>query len=1136
MAEDVTDYGSARLTLEIDDSEAERQARDVGADIERALTRATRNIGRNLQRNITRGLRRLSVAARVTPNLDRFERELRSGLRGLDAVPVPVGPDVGRFDREVRNALRGMDPVPVPVTADARALRRSLRTGRRDAVPVQVTPDLRGFARRLQRALRGVEAEIRVRADARRLVREIETALREVDPPRIRARVDADVSGLQSELNSLNPPRIEVSITLDTDAVRQQIQALADTELNIPVTIGGGGGAAAAGAAAGAGALGGLTGALTAAGPWGAVVGAVAAYGALIGKALMTGIEGVIEHQRIEGQLRAALGLAEDDAAQAGRVVGQLYARGVVETVEDGTAAVQAAIRNGLAAPDDLPGLEKISAAVADLGGLMEEDIGKVARAVGTMVKTGLVDDAGEAVDLLTTSVQRGGNVAEDLLDTFTEYPTQFRQLGISAEEAFGLIQQGLEGGARDSDVIADALKEFSIEAAQGGKRVTDAFAAMNLDAGRLTAAFAEGGPAARDALQEIFDELQQIEDPLERNQAAVGLFGTKAEDLAGALGNLDLRTATQEVEGFGGAAEKAGDALRDNLGDKITRIGRELKQAFQGLFTGDFSQFGDVGDAISDALPDLKETGAKIAKSIEEGIIEYGPRVFEALFNLAFSIGERVDIWGPLLLKITIGAAALPAVIGGLLLTALVGGIAGIGAKLLPYLEEAWNGVANFFTETIPQWGSEIGGDIADALSGAWDRAAGAVSDGVDSVVEFVTELPGRIVEGAGDLAGQVGEFFSGAFDSAKEAAGRALDEVVQFFTELPGRIWNALTELPSLLYDAFTSAIAFLIIGILTAIAGVVFIFTELPFRIWDALVGLGETLVSAFETGWAAVTSWLATAFDNTVQFISTLPQRAYNALIGFGTWVLTALSTGFTAAYNRVVQWVGQAASYIGQLPSRAYNALVSLGAQIVSALSAAFTSGYNRVVQWVGQAASYIGQLPGRAANALSSLASRIGGAISSAAGAARRAASRLIDGVVNLFRGLPDAVARAVGNLGSTIMSKVKSGLPSSVAKFLPFADGGIVTSPVLGLVGEAGPEVIIPLSRPRRAQELAQESGLVSMLARAGVLAPPAGGDSGGRQRAGAVHNHTWNLYEVGDANTTAQRVINRLVLSAAL
>jgi hypothetical protein len=33
-------------------------------------------------------------------------------------------------------------------------------------------------------------------------------------------------------------------------------------------------------------------------------------------------------------------------------------------------------------------------------------------------------------------------------------------------------------------------------------------------------------------------------------------------------------------------------------------------------------------------------------------------------------------------------------------------------------------------------------------------------------------------------------------------------------------------------------------------------------------------------------------------------------------------------------------------------------------------------------------------------------------------------------------------------------------------AGFAAFAEGGIVTSPVMGLVGEAGPEAILPLSK----------------------------------------------------------------------
>lgn len=46
------------------------------------------------------------------------------------------------------------------------------------------------------------------------------------------------------------------------------------------------------------------------------------------------------------------------------------------------------------------------------------------------------------------------------------------------------------------------------------------------------------------------------------------------------------------------------------------------------------------------------------------------------------------------------------------------------------------------------------------------------------------------------------------------------------------------------------------------------------------------------------------------------------------------------------------------------------------------------------------------------------------------------------------------------------------------------FADGGVVTAPTLGVMGEAGPEVVVPLTNPRRARELMAETGLVDLAA----------------------------------------------------
>ena len=62
-------------------------------------------------------------------------------------------------------------------------------------------------------------------------------------------------------------------------------------------------------------------------------------------------------------------------------------------------------------------------------------------------------------------------------------------------------------------------------------------------------------------------------------------------------------------------------------------------------------------------------------------------------------------------------------------------------------------------------------------------------------------------------------------------------------------------------------------------------------------------------------------------------------------------------------------------------------------------------------------------------------------------------------------------ITSAAGGIGSAILGAIPGagaigGLIGGVKNILPFAAGGIVTGPTLGLVGEAGPEAIIPLSQ----------------------------------------------------------------------
>ncbi|MGJ5693811.1 hypothetical protein ACM6RM_11605, partial [Streptomyces pratensis] len=73
---DELDYGSARITIELDVSQAESDARDVGSRIERSLARATRDVGTQIQRNIQRGLDSVDPTVEIEADVRRLRRDI----------------------------------------------------------------------------------------------------------------------------------------------------------------------------------------------------------------------------------------------------------------------------------------------------------------------------------------------------------------------------------------------------------------------------------------------------------------------------------------------------------------------------------------------------------------------------------------------------------------------------------------------------------------------------------------------------------------------------------------------------------------------------------------------------------------------------------------------------------------------------------------------------------------------------------------------------------------------------------------------------------------------------------------------------------------------------------------------------
>jgi murein DD-endopeptidase MepM/ murein hydrolase activator NlpD len=375
-----------------------------------------------------------------------------------------------------------------------------------------------------------------------------------------------------------------------------------------------------AGQEAGQGFLGGIGGALKK-----GVAGVAAGAGVLFA----AGFVEAVEQDKSNARLGAQLGLTEKESARAGKIAGSVYAKGYGESIDQVNDSLKSLAQNGVAsinAPKkELAGLSK---AALNLAETFDADVGESTKAVGQLIRTGLVKDGKAGFDLLTAGFQSGADKAGDLIDTVNEYSTQWRKAGLDGATAIGLINQALQAGARDGDIAADAIKEFSIRAVDGSKTSADGFKALGLNADDMAGKFAKGGKAANGVLDLTLDRLRGIKDPVLQSQTAVQLFGTQAEDLGSALLAMDPSTAAAGLGKVGGAADKMGKTLHNTASNQIEVFKR---QALQGL-----ANFADKY-----ALPALKSFGGFLNDYVLPPAQTVGGALVDVLVPAARGVGD---------------------------------------------------------------------------------------------------------------------------------------------------------------------------------------------------------------------------------------------------------------------------------------------------------------------------------------------------------------------------------------------------------------------------------------------------------------------------------------------------------------
>jgi phage-related protein len=497
----------------------------------------------------------------------------------------------------------------------------------------------------------------------------------------------------------------------------------------------------------------------------------LAAVGAAAGAAAVASFTSSLEFDSARAKLDAQIGNTAF-AGDLGAAAGELYAKGFGEGIGEMNEAVRAVQGSGAMMEDATTDqLQSIAGQVHSLSEAFEQDLGQTMRAVGKTVKTGLVADAQEGLDVITRGLQQNVDEAGDLVETFSEYSTQFREVGLSGAQSMGLLVQGLRGGARDADVVADSIKEFTLRMKDGATEASSGFKMLGLNGSEMMAKFAKGGPAANEVFTTMMQRLNAIEDPLKRDQAALALFGTKAEDMGEALFKLDPTTAADGLGELGGATQRLSDKLHDTVENRVKVAQREF-QAWGASIAGVEGPIGSAAVGVmafgTDALAMAGSLGMVVIALQQFGIFAKLATAAQWLWN-----------------------AALTANPIGLIIVGIVALVAGF-----IWLWNNVEGFRNFF----------IG--VGEALVTAWNWTVNAIGVAVDWVVNTFNSWKAKLMP----LFIAVGMTILGWRDTAVGAADWVVEKfnaIVNFFKSIPGRIGSALSGMGSAVGNAFTAAL---------------------------------------------------------------------------------------------------------------------------------------------------------------------------------------------------------------------------------------------------------------------------------------------------------------------------------------
>ena len=559
----------------------------------------------------------------------------------------------------------------------------------------------------------------------------------------------------------------------------------------------------------------------------------------------------------------------------------------------------------------------------------------------------------------------------------------------------------------------------------------------------------------------------------------------------------------------FMGVKEVTAKYTRDIIG-AIEETITENQAGITEMFTGLFKAVEPIAQALSSSMK-------KLFESVNQVYDEHIKPLFESSSALMSDVvGAFVNGWNdniqPVLEKIGHGFADTiknhiePALekIGGLIgsfadfskainevfgpvISFIVEKLTVVLAPAIEYIGEVWRVLFNTISDVI--------GGIADIIKGVFDVLTGLltgdgskIKEGFKTIFEGLKDIVVAVFKGIYDLAigalkflwdeavaifkslwdaivgifGGVGAWFGEKFQEAWDAIVNIFSNLGSWFGDRWADVTNALAEIGSWLGEKFQEG--------------------------WDAIVNIFTPIGSWFGQRWADVTSALA----NIGAWFTDMFQKAWTGL----TNIFSKLGSWFGERWADVTNALSKVASWFGDIFGKAFDAVKNAFSSIGD-----FFKGVWDTVKSIFVNA---GQMVGEA----------VGGAFKSAVNAVLDTIENVVNGFIGMINGVLDVVRNlpGLGWIGSV-----------STVSLPRLARGGIVDSPTIAMIGEAGKEAVVPLENTGFIQTLGRVVSSAVVNAMAGVS--PQGGFSGDGDIVIQIAGHEFGRVAIQEINKEHER-----------